>query len=577
VLEQLQPITETDSQFASSFTYGNDVAFLAVSLQEDLTRGVRPALLVIVGAVVMVLVIACVNVTNLLIARDARRHGEFALRLALGARPRRLVRQLVTETLLLAVVGGAAGMALAAFGVRALVTLSPTDLPRVSEIGIDGLVFAFAACIATVVGLTCGLFAALHAARGDPQSALQHDSPRTAGTHRRTRSVLVVAEVALAFMLLVSSGLLFRSLRHLFAVEAGFEPSHLLTMQVQTSGRRFDDDSTTYRFFAEALDAVRQTPGVAAAALTSQLPLSGDHDSYGLWFDPPLADDPGEQVGGTFRYAVSPGYFETMGIPLRRGRFLGTADRAGAQRVAVISESLARRRLPGRDPLGLRVRIGVGPLYTVVGIVGDVKQQSLAMNDAEAVYVTASQWRFADAAMSLVVRTQGEAPAASLAAAVRQAIWSVDKDQPVMRVATMDDLLQQSAAERRFALIVFEAFALAALLLAAAGLYGVLSGSVAERTREIGLRSAMGATPGKILALLVSQGMRLTGLGIAIGVVAAMASTKVITTLLFGLSHLDTTTYLGVAALLGGVAILASGVPAWHAARVDPATALRTE
>jgi putative ABC transport system permease protein len=564
------PVTEFPRPPWASLEHGLVVS----SLQDDLTRGVKPALLAILGAAALVLVIACVNVTNLLLARGVQRRGEFALRAALGAGHDRLVRQLLTESLLLAALGGAAGMGLAMLGVRALVALSPPDLPRAVAIGVDGVVFAFGFGITTLLGLAVGLTPALQASRDEPHRDLQHGSVRTAGGHRRARSALVVAEVALALILLVGSGLLFRSLERLLAVSPGFDPSGLLTMQVQTSGHRFDDDSTTNRLFSQALETVRRAPGVTAAALTSQLPLSGDVDRYGVHFDPSPADDPGE-VLGTFRYAVSAGYIETMGIPLRRGRPLDGRDRAGAPRVALISESMARRRLPGLDPIGRRLRIGDGPLYTIVGVVGDVKQLSLALTEPDAVYVTTGQWRFADNAMSLVVR--GPGGGAGLAPVVRQAIWAVDKDRPIVRVATMDDLVAASGAERRFTLILFEAFALTALALAAAGIYGVLAGSVVERTREIGVRSALGASRGDILALVVRQGMALTGLGVAIGVAGAVGATQAIVAMLFGVSRLDPATYLGVIALLAGVAMTACAVPAWRAARVDPASTLRSE
>lgn len=558
-------------------TYGSEVAFGVTPLRDDVTRGVRPALLAILGAVALVLVIACVNVTNLLLARDARRRSEYALRAALGAGGGRLVRQVFAEALLLAAFGGIAGMAVAELGVRALVALSPADLPRAGAIGVDGPVFLFGLGITTLVGLVCGLMPALGAARSDPHAALQQGERRAVGGHRRARAALVVAEVAMAVVLLVGSGLLLRSLQRLFAIEAGFDPSRMLTMQVQTSGRRYDADSTTYRFFEQALEAARRVPGVTGAALTSQLPLSGDMDVYGVHVDPPPPDDPGEpaEVGGTFRYAVSAGYFETMRIPLRRGRLLDDGDRAESPLVAVISESLARRRLQGRDPIGQRLRVGTGPLYTVVGVVGDVRQMSLALSESDAVYVTAAQWRFADNVMSLVVRARDDA--ATLTAPLREAIWSVDKDQPVVRVATMNDLLTASAAERRFALIVFEAFAVAALLLAAAGIYGVLSGSVAERTREIGVRAAFGAPRGGIVAMVVRQGMTLTGLGVLLGLAGAVAVTPAMAALLFGVTALDAATYGAVVVLLTVVAMIACGVPAWRAARVDPMEALRYE
>jgi putative ABC transport system permease protein len=556
-------------------TYGRDVKLTATALHDDVTRGVRPALLAILGAVVLVLVIACVNVTNLLIARGVRRRSELALRAALGAGRNRLIRQLFTESLFLAAVGGVLGMVVARLGVRALVALSPPGLPRVGAIGVDDTVLAFGLVVTTLTGLAFGLIPALQAARSDPQRELQHGSWRSAGGHRRARSALVVMEVALALILLVSSGLLLRSLHHLFAVAVGFESSNLLTMQVQTSGRRFDGEGSTTRFFTQALAAVQRVPGVTAAAFTSQLPLSGDLDEYGAHFEASPTQPP--QSYSAFRYAVSPGYIETMRIPLRSGRLFEETDRAGAPRVALISESLVRLRFPGANPIGQILRIGPmdGPPYTIVGVVADVRQMSLAVNRSEAVYIPASQWPFADQAMSLVVRGRGDA--AALAPAVRAAVWSVDKDQPIVRVAMMDSLLAASQAERRFALILFEAFSLAALLLAAAGIYGVLTGSVAERTREIGVRAALGATRRDLLALVVRQGMTLTGLGIALGVAGAAAATRAIAAMLFGVSHLDPVTYLAVVTLLAAVAMLACAVPAWRAARVDPAITLRTE
>ena len=565
-------------------SYDPNTQFTVAALQDEVTRGVKPALLAIIGAVMLVLVIACVNVTNLLLARGVHRRGEFALRAALGAGQGRLFRQLLTESLLLAGIGGVLGMAVAIIGVRALVALSPPGLPRAAAIGVDSTVFTFGLGITTLIGLTFGVMPALQAARSDPQRSLHHGSPRSGGGHRRSRRALVVAEVALALVLLVGAGLLLRSLQRLFAVESGFDASRLLTMQVLTSGHRFDDDRVTYQFFEEVIDAVRQVPGVTAAALTSQLPLSGDLDEYGAHVEATPTE--AAATYSVFRYAVSPGYIEAMRIPLRRGRLLDEHDRSGAPSVALISESLARRAFATASPIGRRLRVGPtdGPPYTIVGVVGDVKQMSLALSDSDAVYIVASlpvaairtsQWRFADRAMSLVVRARGDM--AALAPAIRQAVWSIDKDQPVVRVATMDDLVAASAAERRFALILFEAFALAALVLAAAGIYGVVSGSVAERTREIGVRAALGASRGDILVLITRQGMTLTALGTAIGLLGAMGASQAIVTLLFGVSRLDPVTYIGVIALLLVVSTMACSVPAWRAARVDPVITLRAE
>ena len=547
--------------------------FITNALQDDVTRGVKPALLSVLGAVLLVLLIACVNVTNLLLARGAQRRGEFAMRAALGAAPPRLIRQLLTESLLLAILGGVVGMVVAQFGVRALVALSPPELPRVNAIGVDSTVFGFALGVTALVGLMVGLIPALHVSRSEPHIGMQESSRRTAGGHHWTRRTLVVAEVALALVLLVSAGLLLHSLRRLFAIPPGFNSSHLLTMQVQTYGRRYDDDRVCHQFFSQALDAVRQVPGVAAAAFTSQLPLSGDSDAYGVQFE---GDNP-QAAYPAFRYSVTPDYFETMRIPLRRGRLLDAHDVAGTPPVALISESLAKSKFPDQDPIGKRVHIGGradATMFTVVGVVGDVKQMSLALSESEAVYTPTTQWHWADGTLSLVVRTRGDA---ALTPAIKSAIWSVDKDQPVVRVATMDDLLAASAAQRRFVLILFQAFALVALLLAATGIYGVLAGSVTERTREIGVRAALGATRGDIVALVVRQGMALTGFGIVIGLSGAMAASQALVTLLFGVSRLDPVTYLGVIALLGGVSVIACWAPAWRAAQVDPAITLRAE
>jgi putative ABC transport system permease protein len=551
---------------------------LVSSLQADVTRDVRPALAAVIGAVILLLAIACTNVTNLLLARGARRRGELALRATLGAGRARVVSQLLAESLLLAILGGALGLVVAKLGVRALVAASPANLPRVGSITVDGTVLAFAVVVTTLVGLLFGLVPALRAARADLQPALRQASPRTAAGGQATRARLVVAEVAIAMVLLVGSGLLMRSLQRLFAVPLGFAPARVLTLQVQASGHRFDDDAVTHAFFDAALAAVRRLPGVRNAAWTSQLPLSDDYDTWGVHFE---ADPPGTAYSSR-RYTVTSDYCATLGIALRRGRLLDAHDKAGAPRVAMISETLARRRFAGRDPIGQRLRVGPddAPWFTVVGVVGDVLQSSLAASPEDAVYTTTGQWWFADPALSLVVRASGDQAASvptALAPAIRRAIWAVDKDQPIIRVAAMDDLVAASAAQRRFTFVVFAAFALAALLLASTGVYGILAGSVAERRREIGVRCAMGASQSGILAGVVQEGLRLTAVGVGVGLLAALLGSQAIGTMLFGISRLDPVTYLGVIALLVAVSMVASGAPAWRAARVDPATVLREE
>jgi predicted permease len=551
--------------------------FIVHPLQDDVTQAVRPALLAVAGAVMLVLTIACVNVTNLLLAQSARRQGEIAMRMALGAGRLRLLRQLLAESLLLAACGGALGMLVASAGVRALVALSPPGLPRVDAIQIDSAIFAFAFGVSLVVGVAVGLVPAMRASRRDLRGRLHEASRTTAGSHQRTRRALVVAEVALAIVLLVCAGLLLRSLQRLFAVAPGFQPEHLLTLQVQTSGRQFNDAATTHRFFAAAVDAVRNVPGVEAAGFSSQLPFSGSDDQYGVHFE---MNSPGIAAtdGSALRYAVTPGYLETMGIPLRGGRRIDPHDAVpGAPGIVVISESLAKRQFPDGGVIGQRLRIGTDdqPWRTVVGVVGDVRQTSLAASQTDAVYLPSSQWPFTDRVLWLSARTHGDP--APLATAVKSAIWSVDKDQPIVRVGTMDRLVEASAAERRFALVLFEAFALTALALAAIGLYGVLSGAVTERTREIGVRAALGASRADILALVVRQGMTLATVGVGVGLGGAALASGTLATLLFDVSRMDPLTYVGVTVLLAAVAAVACGLPAWRAARVDPSITLRAE
>jgi putative ABC transport system permease protein len=547
---------------------------LVTSLQHDVTADVRPALLAVLGAVLLVLAIACVNVTNLLLARGAYRRGEFAMRAALGADRSRLVRQLLTESLVLAAVGGALGMLVAEVGVRAVVALSPAGLPRVNSIRVDTTVLMFALAITTLIGVLIGVIPALHASREDLRVGLQQGSRRTASGQRTTRAGLVVAEVAIALVLLVSAGLLLRSIERLFAVPTGFDTSHLLTMQVQETGHQYRTDSSRVRFFEQSLDEVKRVPGVAAAAYTSLLPLSGDIDVYGVHFE---SDQNAKDQGAALRYAVTPDYFAAMHIPLLKGRGLDAHDVSGAPRAVVLNESFAKRRFPKGDAIGQRLQFGPdeGPWYTVVGVVGDVRQTSLSLGDENAIYVTPGQWHWGDQLMSLVVRARGDAPA--LTPALRRAIWSVDKNQPIVRVATMDQLLAISQANRRFALVLFEAFGVVALLLAAVGIFGVLSGGVTERLREIGVRSALGASSADILALVVRQGMTLTSVGIAIGLGGSVLASRALITLLFGVSRLDPITYAGVVVLLLVVALVASWAPAWRASRVDPAITLRSE
>ncbi|HWE85363.1 MAG TPA: ABC transporter permease [Terracidiphilus sp.] len=553
-------------------------------LQQDMVRGVRPALLAVMGAVGLLLMIACVNVTNLLLARGAMRQGEFAMRAALGAAKARLMRQSITESLLLTLMGGALGLAVAAAGVGILVALSPPGLPRADAIALNGPAFAFALAVSALVGVAAGLMPALETQRAHLQAGLRQATRTTSRAGQKMRSVLVVAEVALALMLLVTAGLLLRSMQRLLSVDPGFRSANVLTMQVQTAGHKFDDldsnpgagNAMRRRFYDDALEEARKVPGVTAAGYTSLLPLSGDPywvAVYGSHFE----QDPPDGGGNVYRYAVSPGYCQAMQIPLLRGRYIDDGDTAKSPFVALISASLARREFGKGDPLGKRLHAGPTnyPWFTVVGVVGDVRQSSLALTDADEVYLPESQSWFADNAVSFAVRTRGDA--AAMAGAVRAAIWRADKDQPVVRVATMSRLLDLSVAERRFVLILFEAFALVALALAGTGIYGILANSVAERTREMGVRAALGAGRRDLVALVLRRGLALTAVGVVLGLGGAAVASRAVASLLYGTSPLDPATYGAVAALLVAIAVLACVAPARRAANVDPMEALRSE
>jgi len=557
-----------------------DNGLSVTSLQADVTRGIRPMLVAVLVAVMLVLAIVCVNVTNLMLARSAQRRGELAMRAALGAGRTRLARQVLAESLTLALAGGVLGMFVAEVAIHALVALSPPELPRAGAIRLDGTVFAFGFLITTIVGVIAGILPAIGATGHDLQDGTRESSARTTGSDRGARGVLVVTEVALALVLLVSAGLLLKSIDHVLAVRVGFDSSNLVTMQVQQAAAALQPDSSAQLRldsarnleWMNALEAVRRVPGVTAAAFTSLLPLSGDMDTYGVHFE---GSSDSKDDGAALRFAVTPGYFDAMGIPLRNGRLLDARDAAGAPRAVVINESFAKRRFAGQNALGKRLRFGPeeGDWYTVVGIVGDVKRSSMEVDAPDAIYLSPAQWHWVDNVMSLVVRARGNTSA--LTPAIRDAIWSVDRELPISRIATMRELVDRSLSDRRFAMILFVAFGFTALLLAAVGIHGVLSGSVTERIREIGVRAALGASPGDVVRMVLRRGMTLTGAGVLLGLIAAGLASRVVVSMLFGVSRLDAATYLGVAALLSAVAAAACVLPALRAARVDPSSTLK--
>ena len=551
-----------------------DLGLSVRRLRDATTAGARPTMLLFVGAVTLLVVVTCANLTLLLLARGARRRSEFAMRVALGAERGRLVRYLLTESLLLAGAGGLMGVALARVGLWALLASSPPSLPRLDAIGLDGTALAFAVGLTTVVGVIFGLAPGLHRASARPD-AIREAGRGFARRSRSTRLALVVTEVALATVLLVGAGLILRSTQRLFALPLGFDATRLAVVQVYGTGLEHGD-AVTHRFFDQALDAVRAVPGVVSAAETSQLPLSGDLDVYGVT----LEDRAGVEGanGSAYRYAVSPGYLETMGTTVRRGRALTDGDDDdGAPPVAVVSERLARRLFQDGDPIGRPLQLGPPrpEAYRIVGVVDDVKQRSLEGEDDEAVYVTSHQWHWADRIRWIVVRAEGDPMA--LVPAIRRAVWSVDPDQPVVRARSMEGVVSLSEARRRFVLLVITAFASAAMALAVIGLYGVMSGMVLERLPEMGVRTALGATRESIVGLVVRRGVGLAVAGVGLGLAGAMAASAMLTTLLFGVSRLDPITYASVTGLLVVAAAIACAVPAVRAARVDPVKTLKAD
>ena len=553
----------------------------AAPLAERVVGDVRPALLVLLGAVGFVLLIACANVANLLLARATTRDREIAIRTALGGGRSRLIRQLLTESLLLAVIGGALGFALAVWGTDALGRLAALHLPRARDIGVDWNVLGFTAAIVLITGIGFGLIPALQTTRPDLQSVLK-DSGRgsSAGAPRaRVRSALVVTEVAIALVLLAGAGLLLRSFERLLAVETGFNPDNLLTLQVwlpwpndPEKGRYFTDDQRL-AFYDRAVEQVRQVSGVQSVALTTRLPLRGRNNArFTIEGRTPPADEPPPIA--EFR-SVTPSYFETMQIPILRGEGLPELADSASAGAAVINRTMSEKYFPNDDPIGRRIQIfgPEGPWLTIRGVVGDVRQIGLEEPPFEEVYISARTKP--DQAMAMVVRTSGDPE--SDAAAVTRAIRSADPEQPVFAVMSMDRLIANASAERRFSLLLLTLFAAIALVLSAIGIYGVMAYTTTQRRHEIGIRLALGAGGSDVLRLVVGHGMRLVLIGLVAGLFGAWVLSRVLASQLFGITAQDPLTYVTVALLLGVVALAATWLPAQRATRVDPMISLRTE
>jgi putative ABC transport system permease protein len=551
-------------------------------LRERIVGSVRPAALVLLCAVGFVLLIACVNIANLLLARSLARYKEVAIRVALGAGRWRLVRQLLTESLLLALAGGTLGILLTLWGIESLTGLIPEDLRHAvfGKITIDHRVLAFTLLVSLLTGIFFGLFPALPVSRPDLNEHLKEGERFSAARfeRHRVRNFLVVCEVALAFVLLTGAGLLLRSFYRLLAVNPGFNPQNVVTIQLDTSDPKYD--SNPAQFFAfnrQLLEHVQALPGVQHVGMVRPLPLGGGHSEMPFYLEGHPLPAQGQFPVTGWR-GLSPGYFEAMGVPLLKGRFFAVSDNPNTPMVSVINESMARRYWPNEDPIGKRFRLGTSemglPWFIVVGVVGDTRPDGLAAGAPAEFYVSCLQLgSWAD--MSLVVKATSQP--LQVAAAVREQVLALDKEMATSEPRSVDELLASSLAGRRVNALLLALFAAMALLLAGVGIYGVMSYAVTQRTHELGLRMALGAARLDIVKLVVGEGLILTLLGVAAGLAGAWGLTRFLRGMLFGTRPTDPVTYAGVSVVLVAVALLACYIPARRATKVGPMEALRYE
>jgi len=552
-----------------------NLIFNAVSMHEDITRDYRTALIVMLGAVAFVLLIACANVANLLLTRAAARQKEVAIRMALGASRRRIVNQLLTESLLLSFMGGAVGLLLASWGIHLLVTYGPADVPRLRDVHLDTYVLAFTLGISTLTGILFGLAPALQASKPDPGNMLKDNGRGISTGRNRMRSVLIVSEVALSLMLLVGAGLLINSFIRLLRTDAGFNPNGVLALDLPLSRTKYPKPEQQAAAFQQLIGRMKSIPGVRDASVVSNVPMTDFDIELSFQIEGREPYKPGEEATADYTVAGTD-YFRTMNIGLLTGRVFTDQDTSGTPSVMVVSNAFVKRYFGNEHPLGKRI-IFDGPDKTpleIVGVVADVRRKGLETDVEPECYV--SYLQRPERRMNLVLRSDAS-DAVQLTTAARAELKAFDSNQVIWRTQTLDQLLRASVAPRRLNMMLLAVFAGIALVLAAVGLYGVMSYAVSWRTHEIGIRMALGAQQTNVLALVVRQGMTMALLGLAIGLVGALALSRLLRGLLFGVSPTDPTTLAGVSILLLLVSILACLIPARRATRVDPIIALRAE
>jgi putative ABC transport system permease protein len=563
-IEQQSPISNTN------------LIFNAVSMHEDITREYRVALFVMLGAVVLVLLIACANVANLLLARAAARQKEVAIRMALGASRRRIAAQLLTESLLLSFAGGVLGLLLASWGMALLIAYGPADVPRLRDVSLDAPVLLFTLGISTLTGIIFGLVPALHASRPDPGNMLKDGSRGVTHSGRnRMRSALIVSEVALSLMLLVGAGLLINSFWRLLQTDAGFDPKGVLALDVPLSRTKYTTPEQRAAVFEQLIGRMKTLPGVRDVSVINNVPLTDLDVELSIQVEGREPYKPGNEATADYT-AIGSDYFRVMNIALRRGRVFAESDTANTPQVMIVSDAFVKRYFPNEDPIGRRV-VFDGPSEIpreIVGVVADVRRNGLDVDAEPEMYV--SHVQNPERRMNLVIRTDAR-DASQFIPAARAEVKAFDTNQMIWRTQTLEQLLGVSVAPRRFNMLLLGIFASVALVLAAVGLYGVMSYSVSWRTHEIGVRMALGAKRADVLRLVVRQGMTMTLIGLVTGLIGAFSLSRVMTGLLHGVSATDPLTFTGVSAVLLTVALLACLLPARRATRVDPIVALRTE